>query len=157
MKARKSEIDGLIALLFDSFKRSKNLPYTIKTNFCPTKKKNCTRHHGEVVVASFNPDMKKFHCVYYGVHTPKIVLEYDQNEDYVRTMIKDSLTKKYQNHRTLVEVKELKKFIRRSEVLGNRATVTFHCTNEQKEMYLSDAKKHGFRELSDYIKLKLSS
>lgn len=151
-----SEIDGLLELLINSFKRSKNLPYTIKTNMCPKYNKYCKRHHGEIVVTSYNSELNKFHCIVYGVHVPKSVLEYDQTEDVLRKMIKKSVTTMRRN-KSLVLVKELKKIIRSGEKLKNNIKITFRCTEEQKEIIRSDAKKNGFSEISDYIKLKLLS
>jgi len=156
MKVRRSEIDGLIELLINSFKRSKNLPYQIKTNFCPTKKKNCRRHHGEIVVTSFSPETNKFHCIYYGVHITKSVLEHDQTEDILKKMVKKSLTKEHLGAKRLVTVKALKKIIRR-ENLKNNTCITFRCSSEEKQIIRSNAKKSGFSEMSDYIKLKLLS
>lgn len=156
MKARRSEIDGLIELLINSFKRSKNLPYTIKTNLCPKYNKYCKRHHGEIVVTSFNSELNKFHCIYYGVHVVKSVLEYDQSEEVLRKMIKKSVTTK-RRKRNLVSVKELKKTIKSGEKPSKETCITLRCTEEQKEIIRSDAKKNGFSEISDYIKLKLLS
>ena len=152
-----SEIDGLIDLLINSFKRSKNLPYTIRTNLCPTKKKNCGRHHGEVVIQSYNPETNKFHCINYGVHIPKSVFEYDQSEDIIRNTIEKSLKKLRHAKKPLVTVKELKKIIKMGQKSTKNIRITFRCTEEERRIIRSSAKSHGLSEMSDYIKLKVLS
>jgi hypothetical protein len=157
VKVRRSEIDGLIELLINSFKRSKNLPYAIKTNVCPKYKKNCTRHHGEIVVISFDMETKKFHCKYYGVHIPKTVFECDQTEDIVKSIIKKSLNTTHRR-KSLVTVKELKKFLKSPTKSKEKMTgIAFRCSEEVKQTIRSNAKKNGFSEMSDYIILKLLS
>ena len=157
VKNRRSEKNGLLELLLSSFKRSKNLPYPIRTNLCPKSKKNCKRHHGEIVVESYDSDLKLFHCVYYGVHAPKKIYETDQTEELVRNMIKKSLTKLYHDNKPLVTVREIKKIldIERKNA-GKMTGFACRCTVEQKEILRSIAKGKGL-ELSDYIIMKLFS
>ena len=80
MKQRISEIDSLIDLLIYSFKHGKNLPFLIKTKNCPSKKKYCKRHHGEIIITEYKKDANKFHCDYFGVHERKVIFEFDQSE-----------------------------------------------------------------------------
>ena len=156
MKARKSQIQDLIELLISSFKRSKNLPYPIRTNLCPKSKKNCTRHHGEIVVESYDSNTKLFHCIYYGVHIAKKIYETDQTEDLIRNMIKKSLTKLYHGKKPMVTVKELKKFLYSMRKTTDNSPMTFRCSYEVKEIIRSNAKNLGL-DVSEYIISKLLS
>lgn len=154
MKTRKSEIDDLIELLVSSFQKSKYLPYKVKTGKCPLKKKNCTRHHGEIMIKSYNPDSKKFTCTYYGVHVTKS-FTYEQTVETIEKIIRTSLTKSRHDNKPLVLVREIKKLLK-SDGKFKKYIMHFRCTAEERSIIISNSKKSGL-DVSTYMKQKCLS
>ena len=158
VKERKSEIDSLVDLLIYSFKQGKNIPFTIKTKNCPTKKKYCRRHHGEILVTNYKSDTNKFHCDYYGVHERKIIFEFDQSEDVLKKIIKKYLRLRtkddsIKNNEPFLLVRDLKKIVGK---IDRPIVQRFRVNDKERERLLADAKKKGI-SVGDFIRLKLFS
>ncbi len=77
----------LIFLLVENLKKYKNLPFVILTNNCPSHKKKCKKHHGEIVITSYNKKTKKFHLKYYSIHERGIQFQYDQPVEFIHQLI----------------------------------------------------------------------
>lgn len=162
MKTRRSEADSLIKLLIVSFKNNSNLPFTIPTMRCPDlprskkiKKKKCKKKHSEIVVESYNKEQNTFHLLYYGIHSPKVQFQHDQDEHVLFSMIKKSLTKRKYGLKTLIQVKDLKKILKTTKITRhNRIQVRFSDTE-----YLNIQSKSKRRNLdmSEYIRMELFS
>jgi len=162
LKARRSEIDSLINLLLYSFREGKNLPFTIPTKTCPDLKpskhlkiKSCRKRHSEIVVESYIPEEKKYRLLYYGMHTSKDVYKFDQEQEVVKQIIKKSMVKKKFNHRTLLEVRTLKKLLKKNDdkrTLG----IYIRVSVKEKKSIVFKAKNRN-QEISDYIRMKLFS
>jgi ABC-type multidrug transport system ATPase subunit len=157
VKHRISEIDSLVDLLIYSFKHGKNLPFLIKTKNCPTKKKYCKRHHGEIVVTEHKKDTNKFHCDYYGVHERNVIFQFDQSEDVLKKIFKKYLrvqTKKNrQKNEPLMLVKDIKKIVGK---IDRPIVQRFRVNKKEREKLLADAKKKDV-SVGDFIRLKLFS
>jgi len=162
LKVRRSQIESIINLLLYSFKHDKNLPFTIPTKTCPDlqpsknfKSKKCKKRHSEIIIQSYNEEIEKFHLLYYGVHNPKIVAEFDQEEQLVKSLIKKSLQKKKFAGKTLLEIRSLKKILKKTDI-ERKLWLTFRLSPKEKKMLQSKAKT---RELavSDFIRMKLFS
>lgn len=162
MKARRSEIDSLINLLLHSFRNGKNLPFIIPTKTCPDlkpsknlKRKYCRKKHSEIIVDSYMPEEKKYRLLYYGMHTSKNVYKFDQEEDVVKQIIKKSMLKQKIRGRALLEVRTLKKLLKKNDdkrTLG----VYIRVSVKEKKSILFKAQNRGL-EVSDYIRMKLFS
>jgi len=162
LKVRRSQIDSIINLLLYSFKQKKNLPFTVPTKTCPDlqpskkiKRKSCKKRHSEIVIQSYNEEEKTFHLLYYGIHDPKIVAEFDQDEQLVKSLIKKSLQKKKFGGKTLLEIRKLKMILKNTDI-ERKLWMTFRLSSKEKKMLQSKAKT---RELavSDFIRMKLFS
>ncbi len=157
MKQRITEIDSLIDLLIYSFKHGKNLPFVIKTKNCPSKKKYCKRHHGEIVITEYKKDTNKFHCDYFGVHERKIIFQFDQSEDVLKKIIKKYVTtgikQKRKNNQTLLLVRDIKKIVGK---IDRPIVQRFRVNKKEREKLLVDAKKKDI-SVGDFIRLKLFS
>ncbi len=157
MKQRISEIDSLIDLLIYSFKHGKNLPFLIKTKNCPSKKKYCKRHHGEIIITEYKKDANKFHCDYFGVHERKVIFEFDQSEVVLKKIFNKYLRLQTKTNREknepLMLVRDIKKIVGKI----NRPIVQrFRVNKKERERLLADAKKKGV-SVGDFIRLKLFS
>ena len=157
MKQRITEIDSLIDLLIYSFKHGKNLPFLIKTKNCPTRKKYCKRHHGEIVVTEYKKDTNKFHCDYYGVHERKVIFQFDQSEDVLKKIFKKYLRVQTKNNREknepLMLVRDIKKIVGK---IDRPIVQRFRVNKKEREKLLADAKKKDV-SVGDFIRLKLFS
>jgi hypothetical protein len=157
MKQRITEIDSLVDLLVYSFKHGKNLPFLIKTKNCPTRKKYCKRHHGEIVVTEYKKDTNKFHCDYYGVHERKVIFQFDQSEDVLKKIFKKYLrvqTKKNrEKNEPLMLVRDIKKIVGK---IDRPIVQRFRVNKKEREKLLADAKKKDV-SVGDFIRLKLFS
>lgn len=93
--------------------------------------------------------------MYYGVHNQKIVAEFDQEEQLVKSLIKKSLHKKKFAGKTLLEIRSLKKILKNTDI-ERKLWLTFRLSPKEKKMLQSKAKT---RELavSDFIRMKLFS
>ena len=162
MKERRSQVDSLVKLLIISFKNGKNLPFLIPTKTCPDlkpskkiKRKKCSNRHSEIVVESYNHEENKFHLLYYGMHLPNIMYEYDQNEDVLTTMIKKSLKKKKIGGKTLIEVRDLKKIVDITKInRPNRIDVRY--SDIEYSIIQLKAKRRNL-DYSDFIRTELFS
>ncbi len=162
MKQRRSEIDSLIRLLIVSFKNKSNLPFTIPTKTCPDlqpskkiDKKKCKKMHSEIIVQSYNKEQNKFHLMYYGMHSSKIVYEYDQDEGVLFSMIKKSLKKKKIRGKTLIEIRNLKKILKTTKIhRHNRIQIRF--SDEEYSIIQSKSKRRNL-DFSEYIRMELFS
>jgi len=158
VKHRISQIDSLVDLLIYSFKHGKNLPFIIKTKNCPTRKKYCRRHHGEILVTEYKKDTNKFHCDYYGLHERNVIFEFDQSEEILKKIIK-----KYLRVRTKVDskksnepfllIREIKKIVGK---IDRPIVQRFRVNKKERERLLADAKKKDV-SVGDFIRLKLFS
>jgi len=157
VKQRITEIDSLVDLLVYSFKHGKNLPFLIKTKNCPTRKKYCKRHHGEIVVTEYKKDTNKFHCDYYGVHERKVIFQFDQSEDVLKKIFKKYLrvqTKKNrEKNEPLMLVRDIKKIVGK---IDRPIVQRFRVNKKERERLLTDAKKKDV-SVGDFIRLKLFS
>jgi len=162
LKARRSEVESLVRLLILSFKNGTNLPFTIPTRTCPDlqpskkiKKKKCKKRHSEVIVQSYNKDQNKFHLLYYGMHDPKIVYEYDQEENTLFSMIKKGIKKKKIRRKSLIEVRVLKKILKTTKIRRhNRIQVRF--SDKEYSIIVSKSKRRNL-DFSEYIRMELFS
>jgi len=162
LKVRRSQIDSLIKLLILSFKNGKNIPFTIPTKTCtdlkPSKNikmKKCTKRHSEIVVQSYNQEQNTFHLLYYGMHSPEIVYQYDQNEIVLLEMIKKSLKKKKIRGKTLIEVSDLKKILEVTKII-RRNRIQVRYSDIEYGMIQQRAKRRNL-DYSDYIRTELFS
>ncbi len=157
MKQRITEIDSLVDLLVYSFKHGKNLPFLIKTKNCPTRKKYCKRHHGEIVVTEYKKDTNKFHCDYYGVHERKVIFQFDQSEDVLKKIFIKFLRVQTKNNREknepLMLVRDIKKIVGK---IDRPIVQRFRVNKKEREKLLADAKKKDV-SVGDFIRLKLFS
>lgn len=162
MKQRRSEIDSLVRLLILTFKNGANLPFVIPTKTCPdlqpSKKimiKKCKKRHSEIIVQSYINEQNKFHLLYYGMHSPKIVYEYDQDEELLFSMIKKSLKKKKIRGKTLIEVRNLKKILKTTKIRRhNRIQIRF---SDQEYAIIQSKSKRRNLDFSEYIRMELFS
>ncbi len=162
MKARRSEVDGIVNLLIQSFKEGANLPFTIPTKTCPDlhpskkfKKKKCRKRHSEIVVGHYIEEGNKYHLFYFGMHTKKIIYEYDQEQDVLISMIKKSLQKKKIGGKTLLEIRKLKKILKTSKINRNkRVTVRF---TEKEFLGIQSKARIRNLEITVYMRMKLFS
>ena len=162
MKARRSEIDSMINLLLYSFRNGKNLPFTIPTKSCPDlkpskkeKRKSCKKRPSEIVIESYLSEEKKFHLKYYGMHTAKDVYEFDQDQLLVKQMIKNSLKKKKYGGKTLLEIRNVKKLLKKIDT-DRIKQINFRLSEKEKKSIIAKAEKRNL-EISDYIRMKLFS
>ncbi len=160
MKARRSEIDSVVKLLLYSFRNDHNLPFVIPTKTCPDlkpsrkeKRRACRKKHSEIVVEKFLPETKQYRCLYYGMHTTDKPDVFDQEEDIVKMMIKRSLKKKKYGGKTLLEIRKLKKLLKKTEV--NRTLGIFIRVSVKEKKSIVDKAKNRDLETSDYIRMKL--
>jgi hypothetical protein len=118
---KKDVIDQFVELL----KKKKNLPYKITMNKCPERKKTCSKHHGEIVVTSFDKRKKKFHLKYYGIHTKGIKFQYDQKKDFVFELIYNGVISK--KHLITVNelIKKAKLDLKKSFYRTQKLTISF--------------------------------
>lgn len=162
MKARRTEIDSLINLLLYSFRNGDNLPFVIPTKTCPDlkpskklKKRKCKKRHSEIVVQAYLPTEKMYRCLYYSMHEPKNIDQFDQQEEIVKSILKRSLTKKKYGGRTLLEVRRLKKILDKNQPERHKK-ITFRVSIKEWKSIHSKADNRGL-EISDYIRMKLFS
>jgi len=81
MKKRQSQVDQLIDLLVQDFRKGLHLPFDVVTHSCPSKTKNCKERHGEIVITSYNKETGTFHAVYYSMHQSISEYEYERPEN----------------------------------------------------------------------------
>lgn len=117
--------------------------------------KPCKKRHSEIVIQSYNDENETFHLLYYGVHSPKIVAEFDQEEQLVKSLIKKSLHKKKFAGKTLLEIKNLKKILENTNV-DRKLWKSFRLSEKEMKMLQSKAKTRQL-ELPDFIRMKLFS
>lgn len=101
------------------------------------------------------PEEKKYRLLYYGMHTSKNVYKFDQEEDVVKQIIKKSMLKQKIRGRALLEVRTLKKLLKKNDdkrTLG----VYIRVSVKEKKSILFKAQNRGL-EVSDYIRMKLFS
>jgi len=117
--------------------------------------KPCKKRHSEIVVQSYNEEKETFHLLYFGVHDPKIVAEFDQDEQLVKLLIKKSLQKKKFAGKTLLEIKNLKKILEKTSI-DRKLWKSFRLSEKEMKMLQSKAKTRQL-ELPDFIRMKLFS
>jgi len=143
--------------LIESFRRNKNLPYAIKSgSSCPDKKKNCRKKHGEIIVKHYDKKQKKFHVLYYSVHTRKPVFVWWQEEKVLKEMILKSTKKFSYGKKPLLRIKELKKILDKKENRWLSENLRIRLTKNEKNSLREKAKKKDMK-LSDFVRKKLFS
>lgn len=153
----KRHLEDYIDLLIESFKRNKNLPYTIKSgSSCPSKKKNCRKKHGEIVIKSYDRKEKKFHVFHYTIHEPKPVFDWWQDEIKIKEMILKQNKKLSYGKKPLMRLSDIKKILDKNEKRYRNKYIIARITSEEKELLVVNAKKKGMK-ISDYIREKLLS
>ena len=162
MKVRRSEVESLVKLLILSFKNGINLPFTIPTRTCPDlrpskkiKKKKCKRRHSEIVVQSYIKDQNRFHLLYYGMHDPEIVYQFDQEEVTLFRMIKKSMKKKKIRGKTLIEVRALKKILKTTKIRRHKR-IQVRFSEEEYSIIQAKSQRRNL-DFSDYIRTELLS
>ncbi len=162
MKARRSEIDSVINMLLYSFRNGNNIPFMIPTQTCPDLKpskignrKSCKKHHSEIVVESYVPEEKNYRLLYYGMHTVKGVYTFDQSPEMVKQIIKKSLLKKKYAGKTLLEIRNVKKLLKKIDI-DRTKLIAFRVSDKEKKSIIAKAEKRNL-EISDYIRMKLFS
>lgn len=155
MKSGNRPADEYVDLLIDTFKKNRNLPYAIKSgSSCPDKKKNCRKKHGEVIVKQYDGKQKKFHVLYYSVHTRKPVFVWWQDQKTLKQMILKTTKKFSYGKKPLLRIKELKKLIgnKKNRILSEH--IRIRTTIQEKENLIAKSKKKNMK-LSDYVRKKL--
>ncbi len=138
---KKDVIEQFVELL----KKKKNLPYKIKMNKCPERKKTCTKHHGEIVVTSYDKRKKKFHLKYYGTHQKGIQFQYDQKKDFVFELIYNGVMSK--KHLITIDelIKKAKLDLKKSFYRTRKITISFSDSE-----YSIISRKAFKKNLTDY-------
>ena len=155
MKSGNRKVDEYIDLLIESFKKNKNLPYSIKSgSSCPDKKKNCRKKHGEIIVKEYDRKQEKFNVLYYSVHTRKPVFVWWQEQKVLKEMILKTTKKFSYGKKPLLRIKELKKILNKKENRWLSEIITIRTTKEEKKQLVSNAKKKDLK-FSDYVRKKL--
>jgi len=89
------------------------------------------------------------------MHSPKIVYEYDQDEELLFSMIKKSLKKKKIRGKTLIEVRNLKKILKTTKIRRhNRIQIRF---SDQEYAIIQSKSKRRNLDFSEYIRMELFS
>ena len=153
----KRHLEDYIDLLLESFKKKKNLPYKIKSGkSCPSKKKNCRKKHGEIIVKEYDRKQKKFHVFHYAIHNPKPVFDWWQDEDKLKEMILTQNKKMSYGKKPLMRLLDIKKILDKNEKRYRSERLEIRVTSEEKEFLRKNAMKNNAR-FTDYIREKLFS
>lgn len=151
----KRHLEDYIDLLLESFRRNKNLPYKIKSGkSCPSKKKNCRKKHGEIVVKSYDRKEKKFHVFHYAIHNPKPVFDWWQDEIKLRQMILKQNKKLSYGKKPLMRLLDIKRTLDKNANRYKSKRIYLRVTEEEKELLIKDAKKRDLK-IADLIREKL--
>lgn len=151
----KRHLEDYIDLLLESFRRNRNLPYKIKSGkSCPSKKKNCRKKHGEIVVKSYDRKEKKFHVFHYAIHNPKPVFDWWQDEIKLRQMILKQNKKLSYGKKPLMRLLDIKRTLDKNANRYKSKRIYLRVTEEEKELLIKDAKKRDLK-IADLIREKL--
>ena len=150
----------MVNLLLYSFRNGHNLPFKIPTKTCPDlrpskkeKKRACRKKHSEIVVEKYLPEKKQYRCLFYGMHSTAKPDQFDQEESLVKMIIKRSMKKKKYGGKTLLEIRKLKKLLKKTEV--NRILGIYIRVSVKEKKSIADRAKNSDLEISDYIRMKL--
>jgi len=89
------------------------------------------------------------------MHTAKDVYNFDQEIGIVKQIIKKSLLKKKYGGKTLLEIRNLKKMLRKND-LERTKLIAFRVSEKEKKSIIAKSEKRDL-EISDYIRMKLFS
>ena len=155
MKSGNRPAEEYVGLLIETFKKNRNLPYAIKSgSSCPDKKKNCRKKHGEVIVKEYDKKQKKFHVLYYSVHTRKPDFVWWQDQKTLKEMILKTTKKLSYGRKHLLRIKELKKLLGSKKNRRLTEMIRIRLTILEKENLIAKSKKKDMK-LSDYVRKKL--
>lgn len=155
--ANKRHLEDYIDILVESFKRNKNLPYKIKSgSACPSKKKNCRKKHGEIIIKKYDRKEKKFHVFHYTIHDPKPVFDWWQDELKIKEMILNQNKKMSYGKKPLMRLIDIKKTLNHEGRNYLSERIEMRISLKEKEILRIIAKKKGMK-ISDYIREKLFS
>ena len=155
MKKRQSQVEQLIDLLVQDFRKGLHLPYDVVTKSCPSKTKNCKERHGDIVITSYNKETGTFHNLYHGVHESTPPHEFDQTENIVKDIIKRNTKKTTTGKKPFLTVKDLKKLVDQRRINKNKIR-SIRFTGYEDEKIAMIAKERGM-EVSDFIRMRLFS
>jgi len=155
MKSGNRPAEQYVDLLIESFKRKRNLPYSIKSgSSCPDKKRNCRKKHGEIIVKEYDKQKKKFYVLYYSVHMRKPVFVYWQDKILLKEMILKTTKKFSIGKKPLLRIKELKKILNKRQNRWLSQKIVIRITDDEKKKLITNSNKKGMK-LSDYVRKKL--
>jgi len=89
------------------------------------------------------------------MHTSKDVYKFDQEELVVKNIIKQSLLKKKYAGRTMLEIRVLKKLVKKNEIVRTKQ-INVRFSDKEKKSIVAKANKRD-QAVSDYIRMKLFS
>lgn len=87
------------------------------------------------------------------MHNPKVVGEFDHDEDLVKTMLKKSIHRRKFGTKRILEIRTLKKLIKNTDI-ERTSWMSFRLSKKEKKMLQSKAKTREL-EVSDYVRMKL--
>lgn len=150
--ANKRHLEDYINILIESFKRNKNLPYKIKSgSVCPSKKKNCRKKHGEIIIKNYDRKQKKFHVFHYSIHDPKPVFDWWQDEVKIKEMILKQNEKMSYGKKPLMRLLDIKKTLERNSKRYRSEEIRVRLTPEEKQTLVKYSNNKGMK-LSDYVR-----
>ena len=155
MKKRQSQVDQLINLLVEDFRKGLHLPFDAVSHRCPDKKKKCKKRHAVKVIISYNKENDTFHILDYAMHSSIPMFENDYSENIVKEIIKRRTKETTTGKKPHLSVKDLKKLIDEKRI--NKAKFrSFRYTVYEDEKLATAAKERNM-ELSDFIRMRLFS
>ncbi len=147
-----SQKKQIVEHFVESIKKRKLLPFKIRINKCPSRKKSCSKHHGEIIISSFDKKTQKFHLKYFGTHEKGIQFQYDQPAKFVIELI----LKQIQSRKRLITTNQLKKFSKLDldKSIFRKNQINLHFSDAE---FNNISKKASKKNLSvyDYSRSKL--
>lgn len=122
MKSGMKDVDTYLEVLILALQDRDSLPFKIKTRKkCPTGRRLCNRHHGEIVIESYDPDSKLFTCIFHGVHDNRFNSSTYPAEQIKKT-IRRYIIKKTMTLTTIRKKVDISKFVAKNKLIQFRVS-----------------------------------
>lgn len=120
MRSGMKDLDTYLEVLIVALQDKSSLPFKIKTRKkCPTGRRLCNRHHGEIVVESYDSAAMLFSCTFHGVHDNRFNSSTYPPEQVKKT-IRRYIIKKTMTLKTIRKKIDISKFVAKNKLIQFR-------------------------------------
>src|SRR5574338_1424449 len=132
---------SLIPKLVEELRKSENLPFEIKLHNCYKKIPQCSEHHGEIILRSYDKVTCTWHVIYNFVHEKDPPHEHNHDATIVQKHLENSFKRGFLG----------KKFLKDMTSSRKQEKITIRVSNPEKQRLLSKANEENLSP-SDYVR-----